>query len=216
MAAVDLPTRRISSPHIFSLELLISSTSKVVDPSDLFAQRSLPRPDVHTNLPAARDGQAGMQSPLIAPAVLVQILPKHGIAHDGAERDAVVIGLVAVDKVAPLLVVWRIEHGEIGAAARDIVGGGDVGEKRRLPITAQRRRGVRGRVSEPVGVVVVALALGVLDQLHGLELRPGHIEALEEQGALLDAADHVVALYVGGLRRARLALALGARSVGYG
>ena len=61
----------------------------------------------------------------------------------------------------------------------------------------------------------VALARGVAHQLQRLQVVAGHVEALEAQRALLDAARHGVAWHVGRLRRPRLPPALGASLVGH-
>lgn len=51
-----------------------------------------------------------------------------------------------------------------------------------------------GWIGEPVGVKVVALRDGVLDELDGLEVRLWDVETLEVEGAGLDAADDGVSV----------------------
>lgn len=138
-----------------------------------------------------------MQRPLIPSPVRHQILPIHDIALNRPKRHARLILLVTVNEPAPPLVPRRIQDGKVGPAAGDVVGL-DVAEEGADAVAAQRRGRVR-RLGEPVGVEVVALRDGVLDQLDGLQVRLGHVEALEGEGARLDAAHDGVAGDGGGL-----------------
>ena len=64
--------------------------------------------------------------------------------------------------------------------------------------------------------MVVGLTAGVLHELQGLQVRAWHVEALEGEGAVLDAADGGVADEAGGLRGAGLAEALSPGFIGDG
>lgn len=169
----------------------------------------------HPYLRPASHRQTRMQCPLIPRTILQQILPEHRIADHRPKRNAVLPRLITINEFTPPLVPRRRHHREISAAARNIVRRGHVREERAQPVTAQRGRRVR-RVRVPVRVEVVPLADAVLDQLHGLQVRARHVEPLEQQRALLDAADHGVARHVGRLRGPRLPEALGAGGVGDG
>lgn len=70
-------------------------------------------------------------------------------------------------------------------------------------------------VREPISVEVVVLALRVSHELDRLEVGPGNVKALEEEGTLFDALDNRVAVDICGLRGSRRPLALGASAVGH-
>jgi len=143
----------------------------------------------------------------IPTAILAQIHPEHRIPRHRSKRDAILPRLIAVHELAPALVARRIQDGEVRAAARD-VGRCDVDEERAQPVSAHGGGRLR-RGREPVRVVVVGLAAAVLHELQGLEVRAGRVEALEVEGARLDAADGGIAEDAGGLGLAGLAETLG-------
>lgn len=153
-------------------------------------QGTLPRPDIHTHLPARSDGQPRVQGPVVAEAIGPDVLPKDDVALDGTERDAAIAGLVAVDEAAPGgVVVGDVEDGKICAAAGGALADADVAEEGGGALAAEAG-GAVGGVDEPVGVEVVVLAGGVADELDGLEVGAGQArEALEGEGAGLDAPD---------------------------
>lgn len=152
-------------------------------------------PNVHADLLALDDGQAGVQDADVANGlaggVLAQVGPVDGVALDGLEGDAAVVLVVALDELAPGVAGGRLELGEGGAAANNVVADGDVGEEAGDAVAAAGDVGVAagpgGVLVEPVGVVLVLLAGVVADELDGLEVGDGLVEALEAAGALADA-----------------------------
>jgi hypothetical protein len=142
-----------------------------------------------------------MESPLVPGAVGIQVLPVDGVSLDGAEGHTILVGGVAVDKGAPgealAALLRRIEKGEVRASARGVVADTDVTEEAGATVAGAGggAAGARG-VGEPIGVVVEVFPWAVLDKLQGLEEgadgRGGGVEALEEEGAGLDAADYGV------------------------
>lgn len=183
-------------------------------------------PDVHAELGAAQDGQAGVEDAVVALALAVggvdEVGPVDGVAGDGAEGDAAVPLVVALDEAAPALAALGGQLGEVGAAAGDVVAGVDVGEEGGDAVAAAGDAGVAlfasGLFVEPVGVEVVLLADGVVDELDGLEVGDGLVEALEAGGAARDAAGDGVGADRGGRRGAVLGddVALGRGDVGAG
>lgn len=172
-----------------ALGFLLNSTSIS---TNIRRQWHLPRPDIHANLLSAHHWQSGMQRPLVSPTIRQQVLPIHDIALNRPKGNARLVLFVAVYKLTPALIAGRVQDGKVCASARDVVGL-DVPKKGADAIAAQRH-GCVGGIGEPVGVKVVALRDGVLDELDGLEVRLGDVEALEVEGAGLDAADDGVSV----------------------
>lgn len=179
---------------------------------NILTESPLPSPYIHPDLRAAGHREAGVQRPLIPRAIVEQVRPKDGIPHDRTKGDAVLPRLVAVYKRTPPRIIRRFHHGEICPATSNILSG-HIGEEGALSVAAHGGRRLP-RVRKPVCVEMVALPRAVLDELQGLEIRPRRVEALEQERALLDAADYVVARDICGLRGARFALSLDARLVG--
>lgn len=155
-------------------------------------QWHLPRPDIHANLLSAHYRQSSMQRPLVSPAIRQQVLPIHDIAFNRPKGNARLVLFIAVYKLTPALIPGRVQDRKVCPPASDVVGL-YVSKKGADAIPAQRH-GCVGGIGEPVGVKVVALRDGVLDELDGLEVRLGHVEALEVEGAGLDAADDGVSV----------------------
>ncbi|OBR06887.1 hypothetical protein CH63R_11007 [Colletotrichum higginsianum IMI 349063] len=72
--------------------------------------------------------------------------------------------------------------------------------------------GVR-RIGEPVRMEMIPLAFTVLDQLEWLQVIIGYAVALEGDGALLDAANHVVSPKAGALGCAYTVCGFAARRI---
>jgi hypothetical protein len=132
-----------------------------------------------------------MQRRRIPGAISPQIYPEYRIARHWPKRNTFLPGLIAVHKGTPSFIARRIQEREVCAAARD-VRRCNVYEEGTEPVAAHGSGRLRSG-GEPVCVVVVSLTASVLHKLEGLEVRTGHIEALEGEGARLYTADGVVA-----------------------
>lgn len=159
-----------------------------------------------------------MQRPRVPPPIGQQIDPKNGIPLHRPKGNPPLPLLITVHKPAltPPPIPRRIHNRKISPATRGAVVDRHVREETRQPVPALPRRRKR-RVSVPVRVEVEVLARAVPHQLNRLQLAARHVEALEGQRAVLDAAHHRVPRHVGALRGADAAVAgLGARYAGVG
>ncbi|KAL1983944.1 hypothetical protein VTN96DRAFT_9718 [Rasamsonia emersonii] len=149
-----------------------------------------------------------MERPPIPRAIpRVQILPEDGISRDGAERHARIPGLVAIDETTPSVVATiiisssgrRIQQREIGPSTRSVLRRGDIDKERGEPVPAQVDGRLRGGL-EPVRMGLILFSELVAHELERLEMRARDVQALEGEGAVLDAADDVVARGTGRAR----------------
>jgi hypothetical protein len=117
-----------------------------------------------------------MERPLVTPPILEQIHPKDRISLHRPERHSLLRLLIAIHKLAPLLIPRRVQQREIRPAARQIARL-HVRKERRCPVPACIWRDCLEW--KPVGVVVESLLLRVGHELERLEVCPGEIETLE-------------------------------------
>lgn len=141
----------------------------------------------------------------------MQVFPVHKVSFHRTKRHAALPRLVAVDKRAPSIVVRCVKKREIGSSASD-VGHRNIPKERRQTVAAMVSFGVR-RIGEPVRMEMIPLAFTVLDQLKWLQVIIGYAVALEGDGALLDAANHVVSPEAGALGCAYAVCGFAARRI---
>lgn len=63
-----------------------------------------------------------MQYPVVSLPGVEHVFPIDRVALDRAKRDTLIILFIAIDELAPFLVLRCLEDGEVRATASDIVG----------------------------------------------------------------------------------------------
>ncbi len=102
----------------------------------------------------------------ISTAILVQILPEHRIPRHRPECCSVLPRLVAVHKLAPALIVWRVQYRKVRASSSEIAGC-NVYKERGQSVSAHFGCYLRWRF-EPIRMEMVVFPISVLYKLQWL------------------------------------------------